>query len=65
MPHEPKNLPDPIHEDGKMREDEPIPSASDDKVIEETARLVREGRKEKQAGGGTSDDEEGPLRSPE
>jgi hypothetical protein len=46
---------DPIHgtrdadNDGKMREDEPIPRASDDKVLEETARLAREGRKELEA----------------
>lgn len=29
-----------------MREDEPIPRASEDTVLEETARLAREGRKE-------------------
>ncbi|GAB3772039.1 hypothetical protein GCM10028796_41830 [Ramlibacter monticola] len=28
------------------REDEPIPSASDEKVLDETVRLAREGRKE-------------------
>lgn len=32
--------------DGTMREDEPMPRASDDKVLEETARLAREGREE-------------------
>jgi hypothetical protein len=32
--------------EGSTREDEPIPSASEDKVLEETARLAREGRKE-------------------
>lgn len=31
--------------DETMREDEPIPRASDDKVLDETARLAREGRK--------------------
>lgn len=31
------------------REDEPIPRASEDTVLEETARLVREGRKEREA----------------
>lgn len=31
---------------GTLREDEPIPSASDDKVLDDTARLAREGRKE-------------------
>jgi len=29
-----------------LHDDEPIPAASDEKVIEETARLAREGRKE-------------------
>jgi hypothetical protein len=29
-----------------MREDEPMPAASEDKVLDETARLAREGRKE-------------------
>jgi hypothetical protein len=28
------------------REDEPTPAASEDRVLEETARLAREGRKE-------------------
>jgi hypothetical protein len=32
--------------DGTLREDEPIPRASDDKVLEETARLAREGQRE-------------------
>ncbi|MDB5860546.1 MAG: hypothetical protein JWQ76_4235 [Ramlibacter sp.] len=31
---------------GAQREDEPIPTASEDKVLDETARLAREGRKE-------------------
>ena len=30
-------------------EDEPIPTASDEKVLDETARLAREGRKELEA----------------
>jgi hypothetical protein len=29
-----------------QREDEPIPTASEDKVLDDTARLAREGRKE-------------------
>lgn len=29
-----------------LREDDPIPAASEDRVLEETARLAREGRKE-------------------
>ena len=36
-------------EEGTLREDEPIPHASDEKVLEETARLAREGRKELEA----------------
>lgn len=32
--------------DESTHEDEPIPAASEDKVLEETARLAREGRKE-------------------
>jgi hypothetical protein len=31
------------------REDEPIPAASEDRVLDETARLAREGRKELEA----------------
>jgi hypothetical protein len=31
---------------GTTHEDEPIPTASEDRVLEETARLAREGRKE-------------------
>jgi hypothetical protein len=45
MPDETKRNQDP--QDGKtLHEDEPIPRASDDKVLEETARLAREGRKQ-------------------
>ena len=36
-------------DDERDREDEPIPRASDDEVLEETARLAREGRKELEA----------------
>ena len=32
--------------DAIEREDEPMPAASEDQVLEETARLAREGRKE-------------------
>lgn len=32
--------------DASAREDEPIPTASEDKVLDETVRLAREGRKE-------------------
>jgi len=34
---------------GTAHPDEPLPSASDDKVLEETARLAREGLKEREA----------------
>jgi hypothetical protein len=33
-------------QDKPMREDEALPAASEDRVLEETARLAREGRKE-------------------
>lgn len=33
-------------DEGTGRADAPIPTASEDKVLEETARLAREGRKE-------------------
>lgn len=33
-------------QDKPMREDEALPEASEDKVLEETARLAREGRKQ-------------------
>lgn len=45
MPNDPQRRDD-AENDATMREDEPIPRASDEKVIEETARLAREGRKE-------------------
>ena len=32
--------------DRPMQEDQPIPAASDDKVLDETARLAREGRRD-------------------
>ena len=35
--------------DATMHEDEPIPTASEDKVLDETVRLAREGRKELEA----------------
>ena len=39
----------PADADKPMREDEALPEASDDRVLEETARLAREGRKELEA----------------
>lgn len=36
----------PEQDENTLREDEPIPSASDEKVLDETVRLAREGRKE-------------------
>jgi hypothetical protein len=55
MPEE--NQPrDPVHEDGKMREDVAVPRASDEEVLNETARLAREGRQERDAKeGGTKE----------
>jgi hypothetical protein len=45
MPNDTKRTQD--QQDGAtLREDEPIPAASDEKVLEETARLAREGRKQ-------------------
>jgi hypothetical protein len=40
------NRPREAQDDGTLHEDEPIPAASEDKVLEETARLAREGRKD-------------------
>jgi hypothetical protein len=36
-------------DDGTLREDQFIPRASDEEVLEETVRLAREGRKELEA----------------
>jgi len=44
MPSEPKR-PQDLQEGETLHDDEPIPSASDEKVLEETARLAREGRR--------------------
>lgn len=44
MPSEPKR-PQDLQEGETQHDDDPIPSASDEKVLEETARLAREGRK--------------------
>lgn len=49
MPTQPTPPRDPVHEDGKMREDVSVPRASDDEVLDETARLAREGRREREA----------------
>jgi hypothetical protein len=38
-----------VEENDATHEDEPIPRASEDEVLQETARLVREGRKELEA----------------
>jgi hypothetical protein len=45
----PNNRSQDAENDGSMHEDEPIPRASDDKVLDETVRLAREGRKELEA----------------
>ena len=49
MSNDPKQTPATDDNHGTSHEDEPIPSASDDRVLEETARLAREGRKELEA----------------
>lgn len=37
---------DPVHADGKMREEDvDVPRAPDDKVLDATARMAREGQK--------------------
>lgn len=46
MQNDPKPAQPQADDSGTRHEDEPIPSASDEKVLEETARLAREGRKE-------------------
>ncbi|MBI5277101.1 MAG: hypothetical protein HY854_11630 [Burkholderiales bacterium] len=46
---------DTIHEDGKMREDADVPRVPEDKVLEETARLAREGQQKlREREGGTA-----------
>lgn len=37
---------EPSEQDKPLREDGPLPAASDDRVLDETARLAREGLKE-------------------
>ena len=49
MPTEPNRNPTPEETSGTQHEDEGVPSASDDRVIEQTARVAREGRKEREA----------------
>ena len=51
MSIEPKSQSDDEENNGTQHEDQPIPSASDDKVLDDTARLAREGRKEREARG--------------
>lgn len=48
MPDETSRTPQ-SQDDLTLREDEPIPAASDDRVLDETARMAREGRKELEA----------------
>lgn len=45
MPTDPSAAPQ-DSPDRPLQEDQPIPAASDDKVLDETARLAREGRRE-------------------
>lgn len=46
MPTDPNRDPSRDPQDHQPQADEPIPRASDDKVLEETARLAREGERE-------------------
>lgn len=48
MPNE-KQQDTQAQDEASARADEPIPAASDDKVLDETARLAREGRRELEA----------------
>jgi hypothetical protein len=48
MPTENQTPPEAAN-DGSARADEPIPSASDDRVLEETVRLAREGQRQRDA----------------
>ena len=41
--------PDTNENHGASQPDEPIPTASDDRVLEETVRLAREGRQQREA----------------
>lgn len=45
MPNDANTLPQPENH-GTGREDEPLPAASDDEVLDETARMAREGRRQ-------------------
>jgi hypothetical protein len=45
MPQNPSTDPN-AETDRPMKEDQPVPAASEDKVLDDTARLAREGRKE-------------------
>ena len=48
MPNQSRPGPD-LDNTGAGHEDEPLPSASEDEVLEDTARLAREGRKQLEA----------------
>jgi hypothetical protein len=51
MPNPPNREQDELdrRDDGTLREDEPIPAASEDEVLEHTTRLAREGKRELEA----------------
>jgi hypothetical protein len=46
MPNDTKPKQPPARDDETLHEDEPIPSASDDEVLDETVRMAREGRRQ-------------------
>lgn len=58
MPTEP-NRDQQARDEDTLREDGPIPSASDEKVLDETTRMAREGRKELES------DPKEPKRGPD
>jgi hypothetical protein len=59
MPDDSSTAPDPAHQDGKMREDVVVPRASDEDVIEEIARLAREGQRRQRESGESGPDSSG------
>jgi len=49
MPTDSNRNPQPENTSGTGHEDEALPEASDDRVLDETVRLAREGRKQLEA----------------
>jgi hypothetical protein len=59
QPNFPNPPPESDPKDGQMREDEALPQASDDEVLNDTARLAREGQRQLDA------DEHEPATRPD